>query len=156
MRTAIVIMALLLLSCSGKKTEQAGESVPLTEDYLAIFYERTPCFGTCPHFEFKAFASGKCNYIGLRFADREGHFEASASPKNVQGIISLAKQIGFFEMKDFYDDRMVTDLPSTTVELTSEGISKSVLNRYKGPEEIKELYEKLDDLIDSLDWKSIE
>jgi hypothetical protein len=156
MRIAVVILSLVLLACGGKKEEQASQDIPPQEDYMMIYYERTPCFGTCPHFEFKAFASGKCNYEGKRFVEMEGHFTATAKAKDLQAIMAVADEIGFYDLDARYDNKMVMDLPSVKVELTKDGNTKSVLNRYKGPEELDQLYKELDDLIAGLDWKSIE
>lgn len=154
MKMWIVICSLVMISCSGNKQEQAS-SEPIVEQQV-IRYERTPCFGVCPHFNFKAFNTGLCYYEGIRFVENEGNFKATCDPSEIEAIIETGLKIGFFEMDDRYDNKMVTDLPSITVELVNGDNTKAVYNRYKGPEELNELYVQLDALLEKLDWQSIE
>ncbi|HEY8404054.1 MAG TPA: DUF6438 domain-containing protein [Flavobacteriales bacterium] len=124
----------------------AQEMAPVIE------YRRTPCFGTCPIFNFKVYENGRAVYEGKNFVDMIGTFYSTVTPEQVQKIIDVAEQIQFFKMKDVYDEHAVTDLPSVYVTLSKNGELKTVKNRYQGPKELKLLYDELDALIQVLTW----
>jgi (2Fe-2S) ferredoxin len=180
--TALTILAsfsLVLTSCKKNKsvtatTVEQAEAVPPAppappavadvpvppvapaapqEESIVIEYRRTPCFGTCPIFNFKVYESGRALYDGKNFVDRIGTYYTNVTPEQVQKIMSVAEQIKFFQMQDVYDGA-VTDLPSVHVSLKKNAETKTVKNRYQGPKELKTLYEELDSLIKSLNWLS--
>ena len=67
-------------------------------------------------------------------------------------VLEVANRIGYFELDDTYDNKLVTDLPATTTEIhTGEGL-KRVMNRYQGPEALNELYQVLDALLQEVTW----
>jgi (2Fe-2S) ferredoxin len=180
--TAISILAtfsVLLTSCKKNKgitasTVEQAEAIPTAppsppavadvpvppvppsapqEESIVIEYRRTPCFGTCPIFNFKVYESGRALYEGKNFVDMIGVYYTNVTPDQVQKIMRVAEQIKFFQMQDAYDGA-VTDLPSVHVSLKKNGEIKTVKNRYQGPKELKVLYEELDGLIKSLNWLS--
>jgi hypothetical protein len=142
--------------------EQVAEPLESTapeepKDSLFLYYQKTPCFGTCPIFKMTIYRSGYAIYKGDNFVDMMGDFEARFSEGQMEAITAMANQVGYFDMGERYDDPMVTDLPSTIVEmLNQEGKRKKVLNRYQGPAEIQDLYKLINEMIDQVEWKPIE
>lgn len=172
---AICFMLVALSSCKNKKQATQSPDIvavppappapPATPDYSdipppppqevarVIEYRRTPCFGTCPIFNFKVYEGGLAMYEGKNFVDMIGNYEAQVSKEQIAEIVAVAKSIGFFEMKEVYDNDGVTDLPSVYVSVASDKGLKQVKSRYQGPKELKTLTEKMDVLIKELDWK---
>lgn len=161
---------LFLPSCKDKQQvieEEAVEVVEVPEevveeveespkDSLVVVYQRTPCFGTCPIFTFKLYESGYATYKGENFVDKMGNFEGLAPINAFDEIRKKADEIGYFQMKDSYNDPMVSDLPATITEIMSDaGTRKYVKNRYNGPAEIQQLYPVIDSIIENIEWKPI-
>lgn len=134
--------------------DQIAES---PKDSLFLYYQKTPCFGTCPIFKMTIYQSGYAIYEGDNFVDMMGTFQARFSDEHMASISAVARHIGYFDMGERYDDPMVTDLPSTIVEMIDErGERKKVLNRYQGPAELQDLYKLINEIIDQVEWKPIE
>ena len=69
------------------------------------------------------------------------------SEENITALMELAEDMGYFQLKDVYDNRFVTDLPATITEIDG----KRVMNRYEGPD-LSRLYNQLDTLIENTPW----
>ncbi|MCB0762958.1 MAG: hypothetical protein KDC12_15640, partial [Flavobacteriales bacterium] len=117
-----------------------------------IQYVRTPCFGTCPHFELDVYSTGRAQYNGKRFVQNEGVFTGTWSSEDIMAVFEAAEEINYFELQSTYDNRMVMDLPSVTTRILSGDTLKSVMNRYQGPPELNELYKVLDQIISQTNW----
>ena len=152
----VIFTSIALLGCSEKKnavaTNQSSEQTT-NAPFEVIRYEKTPCFGTCPQFVMVIQSDGKAFYQGKRFVDMEGSWRGEWSQKQIEEVLLKAEEIGFIGMEASYDNRFVSDLPSTTTVLTIDGNPKSVLNRYEGPKELAQLYEVLDTIILDVKWK---
>lgn len=154
---AILVLAcsLALTGCADKRktvvSDQSSESTTIAP-FEVIRYEKTPCFGTCPQFTMTVRSDGFAFYQGKRFVEMEGSWRSEWSQKQIEEVLLKAQEIGFSGMEASYDNRFVTDLPSTTTVLTLDGEPKSVLNRYDGPKELAQLYIVLDGIIEDVKW----
>ena len=122
-------------------------------DSLYFSYKRTPCFGRCPIFKLKIYNSGYATYDGTNFVDYIGLYKASISKGTLDSLESALKEANFFWLEDAYDNENVTDLPSRIVEVNLNGKHKKVIGRYQFPEELKQLYIKLDKLFEHIEWE---
>jgi hypothetical protein len=74
---------------------------------------------------------------------------SSKEAKRWNAKITEAEELASFSTLDaLYDSPMVTDLPSTILEINGH----RVVNRYRGPD-LSELYTVLEQLIASSEWQ---
>lgn len=140
---------------AGPKTESenVNEEKEIIKDSLFFSYERTPCFGRCAIFKLKIYDSGRASYDGTNFVDNIGFFKSQLSIETLGEIESYLKEANFFWLEDTYDNKNVTDLPSRIIEVNKNGKYKKVIARYQFPEELKQLFIKLDNLFETIDWE---
>jgi len=155
-----IISVFTLLACSNSKKTQdsnaTGSDNELnSEDSLALSFERTLCFGTCPAFKITINNDGTCYYEGFKFVDRLGKFKANISKEQMKEIQKEAERIGFFSMKDKYD-ATVTDVPSVITMISGPNGKKEIMNRFDGPQELRSFEDYLDSILLNLDWKSLD
>lgn len=154
-----LVFALVASSCGSRKESQAVANTEVKEiiqedlpEHPLIRYVRTPCFGTCPSFELVAYSTGRITYDGKNFVDNVGLFSGKWTPEEIGSVFAIAKEINYFELLNSYNNKLVMDLPSVTTELWDGSEMKSILNRYQGPEELRKLYEVLDNIIANTTW----
>ena len=133
--------------------KQAKKDLP---DSLVVRLQRTACFGRCPIYTLSFYKDGTAIYKGEKWVEKEGLYKSRISKSKLNNIISKAKEVGFYEMDNQYDNEYVTDLPSTITTLKGESGFKVVANRYEGPELLLELEKLIDELADSIEWEKIE
>ncbi|MFT6182702.1 MAG: hypothetical protein ACJAU0_000880 [Flavobacteriales bacterium] len=121
-----------------------------TEKSEVIYYERSSCFGTCPSFIFTVDSEGQCNFKGRNFVDMIGDYKGTVAEEQVNAIRLQALTLGYDTLQGRYDNRMVSDLPSTITSIDG----KRVVNRYNGPN-LNLLYNSLDTLIVKVVWEGL-
>lgn len=161
---------LLAFSCKSQKetasesTNQSDASAPDTvvlvvekpqepKDSLVISFDKTPCFGRCPTYKVKVYASGFATYEGLNFSERMGLYSTRFTPEQIDKIYQAAKEIGYFNLKSEYNDPLVTDLPSTISRIHYNGEDKRIMARMNVPEKLKIFHENLAVSLLEKDWK---
>lgn len=164
MKRFLIISSLALLLFACKNSKQASEAlveditIEAAADTLSleaavsptdtlVYYRRTPCFGRCPSFELIVYRNRTARYDGQNFVNRIGKYTGKVSEENITVLMELAEDMGYFQLKDVYDNRFITDLPATITEIDG----KRVMNRYEGPD-LSRLYNQLDTLIENTPW----
>jgi hypothetical protein len=161
----IFVALLFAVSCNSKKEATTTEadtppdtvvvvmepSVP--KDSLAVYFEKTPCFGRCPVFKIKVYRSGFATYEGLNFAEKMGLYSYRFSEADLEKIYNMAKEIGYFDLESEYNDPRVTDLPSVISEINLNDESHRVKARMGVPQELKDFHENLGVMLNERDWK---
>ncbi len=156
-----LIFTLVASSCGSRKEAQSaanseGKEV-IQEDlpeHPLVHYVRTPCFGTCPSFDLVVFSTGRVTYDGKNFVDNIGMYTGEWTSEQIGSIFAIAAEINYFDLQDSYDNKLIMDLPSVSTELWDGAVMKPVRDRYQGPDELKKLYEVLDNLIANTKWKA--
>ena len=118
----------------------------------AVYYERTACFGMCPIFTCVILSNGSAVYEGRNFVDRIGQFQTNMDPTALQMIYQQCEAIDYFSLKPIYDHEHVTDLPSVITIIQVGEKKTKVVNRYKGPKALNDVYNALDTLIAQAKW----
>ena len=129
------------------------EKEPATQDSLLIAFEKTPCFGRCPVYKIKVYGSGFATYEGLNFAERMGLYSTRFGEEEIRNIFNLAEAADYRGFQNEYDDRRVTDLPSTISVLVFQGERHRVKSRLGAPEHVKMFHENLAELLTGKDWE---
>lgn len=122
---------------------------------VEIVLERTPCFGFCPDYTVTIRGDGAVTFEGRRFVNARGVHTATIAPAEVERLLAHFDAIGFETLRSAYRAN-VTDLPTTTITLTRNGRTKSVLD-YGGtgagmPESVRELQQEIDRVAGTGRW----
>ncbi len=175
MKRIIVILLCFLVftACKSKKPattasannieeaiQQTGEEVgynksQTSKDSIFVQIQRTPCFGRCGIYTATIYNDGKVRYIGEKWVEKEGVYEGKVSQDVMNKILSYANDIKYFEMDSEYDNKSVTDLPSTITWVRNNESLKTVANRYGGPKELSDFEKYLDTLFNSMDLEKV-
>jgi len=123
-------------------------------DSLFFSLERTPCFGACPAFRIKIYRSGSATYEGRGNVERMGMHSGSVTPEMMEDLLTKAEGYGFFGMNDTYDAQ-VTDLPSTIIQVNSNGRMKKVVARVGTPPAFKSFAGYAERALTPLEWTSL-
>lgn len=157
----IISISVVFASCAKHKNapqaqviSQVIEPTEVSEvNDTMLYYSRGACFGMCPIFELTVMKDGRAVYLGKNHVDRIGRYQAMVSYTDVQQVLSKANEIGYFDLKEVYDNENVHDLPNIITGIAHEGHLHRVRNRYKGPAALRNLYTQLDTLIERQSWK---
>ncbi len=133
------------------REENAPPEMVINNDTLFASIERTPCYGTCPQYSIKIYKSGLVIYEGKRFVNKEGKHKAFLSNNKLLEIDKYAIELGYYELKDRYEDN-VTDLPSCTTRLNGSKADKSVFHYGTAPEALVKFEKYLDGLFAKKEW----
>jgi len=120
-----------------------------------LTYSRGYCFGMCPVFNSTILTDGTVHYEGINFVDVMGKNMSQINTADLKLIKDKLKEINYFELDSIYDNEMVTDLPSVKTSATLADRSNSVMDRYKAPKELNQLYNLLDNLFSQLEWTPV-
>jgi len=147
----IYIVVIFFLSCSifqSNKDLLKNELVQLNDVKEKPFFSmrRTACFGQCPTYDVKFFNSGKVFYEGKKFVKNEGIYTGQINVKTIALIQDKIREINFFDLDSIYDAR-ISDLPSVILEVNMNKKKHKVIDRYKGPNELREFEKFIDNII---------
>lgn len=142
------------VSKGNAKEQLLQEAIASYPDSLVIMLQRTPCYGRCPTYTVKIYASGYSTYEGKAHVDMEGNHSTTMSKDDITSIKKMAENVKFFDLNNIYDTN-VTDFPTTHLYIQDQGKKKQVLDRQGGPKELKELETFIDELIKTKKWTKI-
>lgn len=122
---------------------------------VEIVMTRTVCYGFCPAYTLRIDGEGRVRYEGRQFVNVVGTQEAAIPRQDVERLLARFDEIGFDGLRDAYRSN-VTDLPTTTISLTRNGRTKTVLD-YGGtgagmPAAVRELQREIDRVAGSARW----
>ena len=153
------LLSIVLLSCTTKNTSK----------YSKIEYEAGACFGFCPIFkmtinpdktavieaEHFTFSQGRSKD---EFSQpKEGTFKATIKEEDFNKMITLLESAGLKSLKDEYNDRKITDLPTSFLRINfTNGTSKNIKDYGKnGTPKLKEISEFMEGLRLSQEWEKV-
>jgi hypothetical protein len=129
------------------------------DDKPVITLERSQCLGTCPAYELNIYSNGTVKFIGAAYVLVRDTVVGKISVDSVHALLDEAQKIGFFQFQDEYRNcnygnvgETVTDLPTTIVTVTMNGLTKKVLDYYCAPESLPQLESHIDRATRSLRW----
>lgn len=155
MNTAV----LLLLLAGAAFGVQRPEGLPadVTEQSLkgvVITLARSACYGSCPVYKVEIHGDGAVTFKGIEYVTAQGTRRYKIPAERVRELVAEFYKIDFFALKDEYTHvelpggliEEVTDLPSTTVTISIGGRTKSVLDYYGTPPQVRQLEDKIDEV----------
>lgn len=152
--TFILLLTITSIACKNQEkiqektvtetTENTETTTPTpVKESLFITMERTPCLGMCPSYLIQIFNTGRVEYEGRTFAKKEGKYTKTLSDAALEEITNKIKDIDFFNLEDKYD-KLVTDIPSCIISVHLDGKKKKILDRYNGPQGLRNLEKLID------------
>ncbi|MBL7998813.1 MAG: hypothetical protein JNL32_09270 [Candidatus Kapabacteria bacterium] len=142
----VLILAGILLGSAASQPSRFGSRNPV------ISLDRSGCFGKCPTYTITFTGDGKAVYKGVENVERIGYYTATISREQLRFLCNEFAKARFFSMKNIYDDK-VTDIPTYTVKYRLNGRTKTVIDRYDPPKQLRALEATIDSLGNTLAWK---
>jgi len=106
-------------------------NVPFGSDAPVITLGRSACFGKCPVYNVVIFEDGTVVYTGSANVKQIGVTVFKTDASAVEGIVQKAKALGYFNWKDSYEEKVMTDQSTVTTSVRSEDQTKQIA-RYNG------------------------
>ncbi|TGE23076.1 DUF6438 domain-containing protein [Hymenobacter metallicola] len=121
------------------KKPAANAAAKKVDSAPLIVFKRTPCFGTCPHYEATIYADGRVSYTGYGYVQRTGTHELKLPQRVVSTILDDARRLNFSTYEDRYSQGS-TDLPTTVLSIRQpNGQVKTVQAEEGTPAELEAL-----------------
>lgn len=130
---------------------------PVPGAYIAIKIRRTPCYGTCPTYTAAIYSDGTVFIHGERFVPQVGYFEGRISQEQLNGLIKMSYQNGFYNLAANYpiEGNHIVDLPTTILHINSGVNQKTITDRGNAPGELDVLQDAVHTLLYSLQLKPL-
>ena len=107
---------------------------------------RSVCFGACPVYSLTIYGNGTVVYEGEMYVNVTGKQTSEISQEKIQEIVDEFYRIDYLSLDDVYDEP-ISDIPHTITSIRINGKYKSIYNRAGAPKELKELENKIDEII---------
>ncbi len=140
-----------------KPTIPAVEKPTNLEKTVVASLKKTPCFGTCPVFEFELLGSGEAIFIGKKQVGRIGKYRATV-PKNwLSDLVKNAEAAGFFNFSTNYptNGRKIADFPVTITFLRTAKTERRIENNFDAPLGLQNFEAFFLEKIEMLEWVKI-
>jgi len=151
-RLILALLAIFALAVTAPIHAQAGH---VTGDVrgFALTMTRGACLGSCPVYSTALSSNGTVEYEGIEFVKVKGKRRYVVPIDQINALISEIRAVHFFSLKDSYRtvlkdgvETSVTDHPTTTITVTMDGKTKTVVDYYGTPESVKRLEDRIDEL----------
>lgn len=125
---------------------------------LIASISKTPCYGRCPVFKLEFFENGVAHYIGKRFTDMQGSYEAKVGSDFGEQLKKMVNNSQFFNLSAEFPVKgePIYDLPNTITFINLEGQEHQIINNHDAPAALLELEKFLTDQVNQLDWEKLE
>jgi hypothetical protein len=144
-----LLLMVLLIGCTSQAqqvpktskvaTQKTAGSKPAVAVVPLIVFRKTPCLGTCPHYEASIYADGRVSYEGFKYAPVEGKRELKMPVESINTILAEAQAVRFAELPEHYS-LGATDLPATSLTISpAAGPAKTVTVEGGAPIELNNL-----------------
>ncbi|MEM9992399.1 MAG: DUF6438 domain-containing protein, partial [Bacteroidota bacterium] len=124
---------------------------------LIASIKRTKCYGKCPAYEAKVFASGLVLFEGMQHTGREGLHEAQLEVEQIDSLMEKAQRMEYFDMAGHYPTSGFTlsGLPSTITYIKTNNNENKVTNNHNAPKALRQYERYFEDLLEQLNWKPV-
>jgi len=145
----VFLVTSLVTAQSKKKSKKK-----LKEGFVEM--KKTVCYGRCPVYTIRISTTGQAIYEGEKNVKKEGKYTKQLPASEVNALFEKFNQSNIYSLNDQYDDKRISDLPSTIITYSYNGKTKSILDRYNGPEELKTLEGLIEQIAESDGWQKTE
>jgi hypothetical protein len=120
---------------TAQKCENANQ---LSEESF-ISIRKTPCFGTCPTYEFTINGLGEATFKGEMNVKKKGNYTRTFTEKQTMALFNAYKESDFYSFEDEYLQPDLMDLPYTYLTLNHMGKKKTITLYYQYPDALNNL-----------------
>lgn len=174
-KTLIFLSILAILACHKKTTEPAVAPKPLPEKpfptaeaaqipkkeqldprgRVLASIKKTACFGECPVWSATIWSDGHAEFLGEKWAKRQGKFSAIVKQNWLKELLANAESSGFFALAPYYPTTHteITDLPTTFIFVESKGRFHQIENHFDAPLALRNFEILFEKKLEELDWK---
>ena len=133
----------------------------IDKNSVNITMSRSACFGACPVYYLEIGGDGKVIYRGYKNVDVTGDRISLIPVDKIRALVNQFNSLGYFNLKDRYDEANITDQASVQTSIRIEGIFKSVhhyLGTVNSPELVKlrQLENMIDEVANSSQWVGLQ
>ena len=137
-------IAIVALACSRKPDEP-----------VAIYLERSSCFGHCPTYYLILTRSGSASRHGVQWTSFIGHYQATFDSKLFAGLARFVTTAGFESLDTAYVTT-VTDMATTTTCLHWTTHLRCIRHYgFDGPPALYTIENAIDTVASHLDWSFV-
>ncbi len=117
--------------------------------------KKTGCFGQCPVFSATIWSDGRAEYLGEKWARRDGRFTATAKKAWLKNLLETAESVGYFGLAARYpiSGADIPDLPVTTVFIESKGHFRQVEDHFDSPLSLRGFEKFFEEKLEEIDWQ---
>ncbi len=161
----ITILALLTACHSKKNAVVIAEEKPVVEKYkfenitpsdsLFTSISKQACFGQCPIYTIDIYNNGTVILNGKNFLDKIGLYKKQITYPEMLLFATTAKSINYMQLDDSYDNKLVSDVPTTVTSIVLNKKRKSIYDRYGAPKELKKYELLFTQLLKTKGWIKI-
>ena len=133
----------------------------IDKNSVNITMSRSACFGACPVYYLEIDGDGKVIYRGYKNVDITGDRISLIPVDKIRALVNQFNSLGYFNLKDRYDEANITDQASVQTSIRIDGIFKSVhhyLGTVNSPELVKlrQLENMIDEVANSSQWVGLQ
>ena len=133
----------------------------IDKNSVNITMSRSACFGACPVYYLEIDGDGKVIYRGYKNVDVTGDRISLIPVDKIRALVNQFNSLGYFNLKDRYDEANITDQASVQTSIRIDGIFKSVhhyLGTVNSPELVKlrQLENMIDEVANSSQWVGLQ
>jgi len=135
--------------------EVLAPSMTISNPYIVVSLQKTPCFGSCPVFEARVFSNGTAIWEGERHTARIGKYEATVPHEWLNELMAEAEAIDFFRMAVRYPlyGSALPDVPQTITFMQNGGKQRRVTDNAAAPVDLVRFEKMLEEKLNTLEWK---
>lgn len=168
--STFVLFLFLVITLDGVKAQSSGDvqassgntnQSNILKNSIKITMSRTACFGACPIYYLEIDGDGKVIYRGYKNVDVIGVRISFIPVDKARILVNQFNSLGYFNLKDRYDEASITDQASVQTSIRIDGIFKSVhhyLGTVNSPELVKltQLENMIDEVTNSSQWVELQ
>ena len=161
-----LVITLGVKAQSSKFTDEQATSgntnqSSIDKNSVNITMSRSACFGACPVYYLEIDGDGKVIYRGYKNVDVTGDRISLIPVDKIRALVNQFNSLGYFNLKDRYDEANITDQASVQTSIRIDGIFKSVhhyLGTVNSPELVKlrQLENVIDKVANSSQWVGLQ
>ena len=174
-KTLILLSILAISACHKRTTEPAVAPKPLPEKTfptteaaplpktgqldprtrIIASIKKTACFGQCPVWSATVWSDGRAEFLGEKWAKRQGKFSATVKKNWLKELLETAESSGYFALAPYYPTghAEIPDLPTTFIFVESKGQMHQIEDHFDAPVALHNFEIYFEEKLELLDWK---